>query len=337
MNLNFDINKEYFNEIKDVSKDIKQLIKRNRKNPFIQKIRASIKGNDEILTGFPKFFKSVLMPLSYERIFAKEKKDCGYCHLAAVGKWFGERGYKNISHFDDQQLIEKLTQEHIDLIPDPEKRKIAQDFFDFSRVFINKNKSENSIDSEYDEAHNRNAIKVSMNIPVTLYKFNWVQIRNMAKTYKNSGYYKSHDDKEFLNYIYPKEAIPNSIIKEAFLYYNAKENSIKIKFRFNSKNIEEIFINKDVALDGVTIENNDDEDDEKHYLFLSERLFNWDDLEDSVHSKFHEIFVGDIETLLTTEVKNVVNSFIVTQGIIKEDWNKLQMKYAGILLQKGKI
>jgi hypothetical protein len=332
MNLNFDINKEYFNEIKKVSNDIKQIIKRNRRNPFIQKIRASIKGNDEILTGFPKFFKSILMPLSYERIFAKEKKDCDYWHSAAVGKWFGEKGYKNISHFDDQSLIEKLTQEHIDLIPDPEKRKVAQDFFDFSRVFINKNKHADSIDSDNETLH-RNVIKVPMNVPVTLYKFNWVQIRNMAKKYKNSGYYNSHDDKDFLNYIYPKEAMPDSIVKEAFLYYNAKENSIKVKFRFNNKNIEEILINKDVVIDV----NKNTDDDEKHYLFLSERLFNWEDLEDSVCSNFHEMFVGDIETLLTPEVKSVVNSFIVKQGIIKEDWNKLQMKYAGILLQKGKI
>jgi hypothetical protein len=304
--------KPYFEEIQQVSKTIKTIVKKNRRNSFITEIKSAIKSNGEVVKNFPVFFKKVLLPISYERIFAKEKKNQAYNSLPAVGKWFGTKGWKNISHLSDNSLIESLKQEHIDLVPDKDKRAIAQDFFDYSRVFSDNN--------------NQNTLNVPMNVKTTLYKFNWIQIRDMAgKTKSGSSYYNSNDDKDHDNYIYPREANSDAIINEGIIEYNARQNTITVSFMFDKLLIEEI-----------NIETITDEEDSK-YIFLSERLFDWSDLNSSQDNKLHEFFVGDIETLLTPEIKQAVNIFITKQKTIQEDWNKIQMKYAHKILQKGNI
>lgn len=315
--LKFNTEKNYFKEIEKATKDIKNILTHNRKNRFITDMRTSIKSNEDVLTNFPIFFKKVLMPICYDRFFGKKDKKQYSHNTPAIGKWFGYKGWKNITHLHDNQLINDLTQEHIDLIPDKEKKLIAQDFFDFSRVFSEDNHS--------------NVIEIPMNIKTTLYEFNWVQVRDMAKTYVNtSSYYNTTGDEDFTNYIYPAVYNHNGIITNGTIQYNTRENTIKITFTNAAKvKLEEIFINKS------TINERDEKD--KEYLFLSERLCNWKDLSNEVNNIFHEMFLDDIETLLIPEIKNAVKVFIAKQKIIADDWNKLQMKYVHKVLQKGNI
>ena len=333
MQFKFDMSKPYFDEIKDVSGKVKSLLKKNRSNAFVQEMKNSIQSNAEVVSGFPIFFRKVLEPISYERFFSEKPKTNSSSgvynynnNIVAVGKWFGYKGWKNISHIDNGNLIEKLTQKHIDLIPDKEKRNLAQDFFDYSRVFTGEN--------------NENIIEVPMNVSTTLYNFNWVQIRDMSKKYKGSNgnrYYRSNlEDKDHINYIYPRESIPNSTITSGTVEYNAKNNNIQLHFFYGEKEVENI------TLSASTVEEysngsrrNPDEDSE--YLFLSERLFNWGDYSSTLSNKFHEMFADDIETLLTPEIKTAVKSFIKKQQTIKDDWTTLQIKYARKLLQKGNI
>jgi len=320
MKLNFDTTKPYFNEIKKVSKDIKKVLKSNQENSFIKEIGNSITSNNDIVSGYPKYFKNVLYPLTYDRAFVtdekiikKYKQRYGYSNIPAVNKWFGSKGWKNISPIDDRHLIEELKQDHINLIVDDNKRKIAQDFFNFSRVFI----------------ENENVIKVPMNVETTLYKFNWIQIRNMAKKYKRRGsYYNIEvDDKDHINYTFPNKFLPGSLITNSKVEYNAKDNIIKLHFYHNKNEIEEIVIDKDTIIDPKP----------SNYIFLSERLFDWSNLIEKTQSKLHEMFLDDIEFLLTPEIKAAVRSFIKKQDTIKQDWESLKIKYAYKLLEKGNI
>ena len=325
MKLKFDMAKPYFDEIKNCNSQIERQLKKNRKNEYIQEIKNSINSNKDILKQFPVYFKKVLFPITYERFIGIEKKNSnsyGRGETPAINKWFGNKGWKNIATFMDDELIKSLRQEHIDLIPDLDKKKVAQDFFDYSRVFTAESKE--------------NRIRVPMHIRTKLYDFNWVQIRDMNKNYKStlSMYYgnsSNREDKTYINYIYPKNTI-DGIINEGLVEYDATENTIKILFyREDEDVVEEIFVSRN------TINNNSQNEDNNIDLFLSNKLMNWDDFNQYFKGKLHEIFLDDIENLLTPEIKKTINMFIAKQETIKNDWTNLQEKYAKNLLFKGNI
>jgi hypothetical protein len=152
--------------------------------------------------------------------------------------------------------------------------------------------------------------------------------------YKQQGnYYSSSlDDEEFTNYIYPKATI-DGIVDQGEVEYNATENTIKVLFYRNKDVVEEICVSRN------TIDNGKQEDDDDHdtNLFLSDKLMNWDKYRQYFKSRFHEMFLDDIENLLTPEIKKTVNMFIAKQTTIKNDWVALQGKYAKNLLLKGNI
>jgi hypothetical protein len=318
------MSKEYFSEIKDCHSQIRKQLKKNRKNVYVQEIKNSIGSHKDILEQFPVYFKKVLYPIAYERVFGKEDKSQGYGKTAAINKWFGNKGWKNIGMFNDRELINSLTQEHIDIIPDHDKKKIAQDFFNYSRIFTEESKE--------------NIVQVVMNVPTKLYDFNWVQIRDMNKSYNktNNSYYSSGiEDDSYVNYIYPKATI-DAVVDKGIVEYNATNNTIKILFYHLNQIVEEIFVSKKTIEPNKDDDDNDDEDSNTQ-LFLSEKLLNWHHFSQYFKGKFHEMYLDNIENLLTHEIKKTVNMFIARQKTIKDDWIKLQEKYAKNLLFKGNI
>lgn len=317
MKFDFDINKPYFDEIKKAHKQLKKVLKSNKSNSFINEMRNSIQGNDQVLQSYPTFFKKVLLPISHTKRFFGNQNKHSY-NTPAVGTWFGYKGWKNISHIRDNDLIETLTQEHIDLIPDVDKRALAQDFYNYAQVFNEKESKENTIE-------------IPMQLPVNLFGFNWLQIRDMNCTYKSVGYYSSTSDSDYENYVYPKKELANQITK-CLITYKARSNEIYVRFYCNKTIVEEILINKESANGDVK-----EAGENNSYMFLSERLLNFTDFSEYCNDKLHEVYVGDIETLLIKEVKEAISHFIAKQKIIKDDWSKLQMKYAEKLLLKGKI
>ena len=316
MNISFDMQKDYFNEIRLVHYQLTRMIKKNVANKYLIQTHNNLNSVRDIVNSIPKFFRKILEPITTERVIGKHRETDGYV-TPSVGKWFGDKGWKNITYFNSSELISKLSQRYIDLVPDPEKKAIAQDMFNLIK----------ELKTEF------NDVSVDLNgQQVTLYGFNFLQIRDMTQSERSTHSYGINDN-AFTNYVYPTLQTDVQLVN-CVVNYDGLEDCIKLTFNgqvgASVKKVEEIYIQKCSPL-----KDSDGKRDPHSISYFSEQIVNYVSFKSICKNNMHSVFFGDLNDLLVPEVQKAVNCAVAKSIQLENDWQTMQQKYAGNLLERG--
>lgn len=286
--------------IKEQHNQILEIVKENCKHPFFLEVTEKLKEIeiDNIITSIGSYLYNILYPISYKTLYNKPTN--GYLTLRktpAVGKWFGVIVNKNISYYKTFDILLNLCLEHISLVP-YKKRHIVQEFYDLYRNITMIQNQPKTYTINNIDTNIYETLKIMTNERKSY--INLIKSKPLTKMFIKTTYSVDPNIIINLEIILPKEL---NLTYLTFGYYST------FKEVYSLSNIEPV---KSTTLEGLTGNNFE-------YAFYANTC------------------LTNPEIYLTDEIRFDILDNIKHIKTYQEKWNELKMKYAHLLLQKGKI